>query len=241
MDWWMILLAAAGAYLIGSVSFTRIMLPKLAPGADVESIEETVPGMEERFTSSSTGATAVMHQVSPKWGGITALLDILKALLPTLVIRLLFPHQYLYLIAALFLIVGHNYPLYYGFKGGRGLSAMMGGFLVFDWFGTLITMMSGILVGILSGQVVLIRWSGILLMILWAALFHKGWQPVGYVLFANALFWFAMRGELKRFLILKRENKLPDEKIVADFMGMGSMYLLIERYSIPALFRRLKR
>ena len=235
------MIAALAGYLLGSVSFTRSMLAKLAPGTNLEAIEEMVPGTTERFSSSSTGATAVMHQVSPKWGGITALLDMLKAFIPVLVFHLLFPNASYYLITALFVMLGHNYPLYYGFKGGRGLSVMMGGFLVFDWLGTLLTTLFGLVFGVLSGQVVLIRWGGMLLMILWAWLFHTGWQPVVYVLLANVIFWFAMRGELQRFLALKRQNKLPDEKVVAKFMGMGSMIPFIERFSIPAIVRLLKK
>jgi glycerol-3-phosphate acyltransferase PlsY len=230
--------AAIVGYLIGSISFTRIVLALRAPGAEIEQIKQSLPDSPETFTSTSISASTVMHQLGPKWGGITMLLDMLKALIPAVVFHLLFPDQYYNLIAALFVMVGHNYPLYYHFKGGRGLAAMMGGFLAFDILGTLATAVLGIGIGILSGQVVLIRWSGMILMIFWAMIFHPGWQPTVYVLLANAIFWFAMRKEVKRFLELRKENIITDQKIVAEFMGMGSMYGLIERFSIPALLKK---
>ena len=240
MNLWIPLIAALSGYLLGSISFTRIMLPRLAPGTRLEEIEERVPGTSETFSSSSSGATAILHQVNAKWGAITALFDILVALFPVLLFKLLFPNTYFFLITAITAMLGHNYPIYYKFKGGRGLSTMIGGFLVFDFFGTILTSILGITIGVLSGQVVLIRWTGIILMIPWVWLSHSEWQPQLYVILANAIFWYSMRGELKRFLTLKRQNKLPDQKVVAEFMGMGSMVRLIHRYSIPTLVKRLK-
>ena len=241
MDILIIIIAAIIGYLLGSISFTRIILAIRAPGAQVEDIQETIPGSDETFTSTSTGASAVMHQLGAKWGGITMLLDMLKAVIPTLLFRLLFPENYYYMVTALFVMFGHNYPLYYRFKGGRGLAAMMGGFFVFDFIGVIVTAILGIVFGILSGQAVLIRWTGMILMVFWAMIFHDGWQPSVYVLLANAIFWFAMREELKRFLELRKENKIADQKVVAEFMGMGSMYGLIERFSIPNVIQRIKK
>lgn len=235
----LIIIAIIG-YLIGSISFTRIILALRAPGTNVENIQETLPGSNETFTSNSTGASAVMHQLGPKWGGITMLLDMLKAFLPTLIVRLLFPDQYAYFIMALFVMIGHNYPLYYKFKGGRGLAAMMGGFLAFDPIGIIVCSILGMVLGILSGQVVLIRWIGMFLMIPWAAILHPGWEPPVYVTIAVGIFWFAMRDELRRFLELSQESKITDQKIVAEFMGMDSVYGLIERFSIPSLIKRIK-
>ena len=240
MNWYVGLIVALSGYLLGSVSFTRILLKYLAPGADLEAIQEQLPGTEEQFRSTSSGATAIMHQVSPRWGAVTGLLDVSITLVPVLLTRLLLPGTTYYMITAITAMLGHNYPIYYGFKGGRGLSTMFGGFLVFDWFGTLVTSILGIIFGVLSGQVVLIRWTGIILMIFWALIFHDGWQPVVYVILSNAIFWFAMREELKRFLELKRQDNLLDEKVVAEFMGMGRMYPLIQRYSLPSLLKKYR-
>ena len=240
MDILRLIITASVGYLVGSISFTRIILALKAPGTNVENIQETLPGSKETFTSNSTGSSAVMHQLGANWGGITMLLDMLKAFIPTLVFRLVFPEEYYYFIVAIFTMIGHNYPLYYKFKGGRGLAAMMGGFLAFDPIGIIVCSILGMVLGILSGQVVLIRWIGMFLMIPWAAFFHPGWEPPVYVTIAVGIFWFAMRDELKRFLELSQENKITDQKIVAEFMGMGSVYGLVERFSIPSLIKRIK-
>ena len=43
--------------------------------------------------------------------------------------------------------------------------------------------------------------------------------------------------ELRQYLDLRREGELPDELQVAEFMGMGSVYRIVERFSLTSLFR----
>jgi hypothetical protein len=61
-----------------------------------------------------------------------------------------------------------------------------------------------------------------------------------YVLVANALFWFAMRPELRQYLRLRNEGELPDEQKVAEFMGMGRVYRVVQRFS-PVVYLRRRR
>lgn len=240
MNGWLTLLSALIGYFIGAISFTRMVLRWRAPGVEMEPIRGSVPGSEATFSSTSTGSSLVMHQIGPKWGGITALLDIMKAVVPVLAVRLLLGHPY-HLVTALFTIAGHNYPVYYGFKGGKGLSTMMGGFLVFDWLGTVLMMFAGMALGVLSGQAVLIRWTGILLMIPYTWLRYHDWMSTAYVVLANALFWFAMRNEIRDFLALRKTTEKLDQKTVAEFMGMGGMAGLIDRFSLHAMIKRLRQ
>jgi len=58
---------------------------------------------------------------------------------------------------------------------------------------------------------------------------------------ANGLFWSAMVSELKQYLRLRREGDLPDEQEVADFMGMGSVYRLVKRFSLANLLGKNRR
>ena len=74
-------------------------------------------------------------------------LDILKGFLPTLVVKLLFPDQFYFLLAGLAAVVGHNWPIYHRFKGGTGMSTAYGALLVTDWLGAIICSVSGLLFG----------------------------------------------------------------------------------------------
>ncbi len=137
-------------------------------------------------------------------------------------------------------IVGHNYPIYYRFKGGRGLATVYGGFFVLDWVGVLVTSIAGMVLGGLLGQVLMMRWAGLLLMIPW--IWFRTQDPVqlAYVLIANALFWYAMLPELRQYFRLRKEGELPDEQQVAEFMGMGSVYRVVQRYSLSSLLRKVR-
>ena len=241
VDLLFVVLAGVTGYLVGSFSFVRLMVKALGTGADVSTIEHSVPGSEEVFESSSTGATAARFQLGTRYGCLAALLDITKALVPTLAFKLLLPEEPYYLITATMTIVGHNYPIFYGFKGGRGLATIYGGFLVLDWVGVLVTSFAGMLLGGLLGQVLVMRWAGLLLMIPWIWYRTQDVAQVAYVLIANALFWFAMLPELRQYLHLRREGELPDEQQVAEFMGMGSVYGLVKRFSLASLIARMRK
>jgi glycerol-3-phosphate acyltransferase PlsY len=162
----------------------------------------------------------------------------LKAVVPTLAFKLWQPDAPYYLITATLVIVGHNYPIFHGFKGGRGLATVYGGLLVLDWVGVLVTSIAGMLLGGLLGQVLMMRWAGLLLMIPWIWFRTHDPAKLAYVLIANALFWYAMLPELKQFFRLRREGKLPDEQQVAEFMGMGSVYQVVQRFSLVNLFKK---
>ncbi len=116
--------AGATGYVIGSISFARLMVARLAQTPDVSKIEHQVSGSSEVFQSNSISATAVRFQLGDRYGCLTAVLDILKALLPTLAFKLWQPGEPYYLITATMMIVGHNYPIFYGFRGGRGLATI---------------------------------------------------------------------------------------------------------------------
>jgi glycerol-3-phosphate acyltransferase PlsY len=232
------LLAGLAGYLIGSFSFARLLVRIRAPGADVSKIEHPVEGSSEVFESGSISATAVRFQLGARYGCLVAILDILKALVPTLLFKLWQPDAPYYLITATMMIIGHNYPIYYGFKGGRGLATVYGGFLVLDWVGVLVNNTVGMLVGGLLGQVLLMRWIGLVLMIPWIWFRTHDVVKLAYVLIANTLFWFAMLPELKQYFRLRREGELPDEQEVAEFMGMGSVYRVVQRYNLVNLFRK---
>ena len=72
--------------------------------------------------------------------GVSVLiLDFLKGLIPVIIMTFIFKFGlYFILIASIFIIIGHNYPLWLNFKGGRGLASAAGVFLLLN-FGFVIT------------------------------------------------------------------------------------------------------
>jgi glycerol-3-phosphate acyltransferase PlsY len=236
----MVLLAAVGGYLIGSLSFARIIMRLVAPGLEHRDIHREATGSDAGFDSTSISATALGKQLGERYGCLTALLDAGKAAVVALVFRAWQPGEPYYMIAATTAIVGHNYPLYHRFRGGRGLSTLYGGFFVLDGLGVIVTALVGLVSGILLEQVVLIRWLGILLMIPWT--WFRTHDPIKliYVVVANAIFWTAMIPELRQAAAFASADSVLDSSKVADVMGMGKMWRVVRKYSIRSLLGRLR-
>jgi glycerol-3-phosphate acyltransferase PlsY len=237
----MALLAGVTGYLIGSISFARLVVRIRAPRRDIPTIEHSVEGSSKIFESSSISATAIRLQLGARYGCLVGILDILKGLLPTLAFKLWQPDAPYYFIAATLATIGHNYPVYYGFEGGRGFSTIYGGFLVLDWVGVLVTNTAGILLGGLLQQALVMRYAGLVLMIPWIWFRTHDAAKLAYVVVANVLFWFAIMPELRQILRLRTDGERPDEQQVAEFMGMGSVYRLVKRFSLTNLVGKVKK
>jgi glycerol-3-phosphate acyltransferase PlsY len=235
----MVLLAAVAGYLIGSVSFARIIMRLVAPDRQNERIRRAVPGTEDYFEGHSVSANSVRVQLGSRYGCLTAVLDASKAALPALGLRFWYPEDPYYLIAATTAIAGHIYPLYYRFKGGMGISTVYGGFVVLDWLGVVVTTIVGMLTGILMENVLVLRWSGLLLMMPWIWFRTHDPEKLIYVVVANALYWTAMIPELRQYFAFKAEDKIPDSAEVADLLGMRSMWQILRRFSIRHLVGRV--
>jgi len=114
-----ILLTIIAAYLIGAIP-TGVVLTRLTGAADIRSAG-----------SGNIGATNVYRVAGKKLGILTLVGDALKGVLPVVVAQswLQFEPSGVALIAvAAFL--GHCYPVYLGFKGGKGVATALGIFLV---------------------------------------------------------------------------------------------------------------
>ena len=62
----------------------------------------------------------VRMQVGTRYGCLTAILDIAKVAIPALIFKLWQPETPYFLVTALFGLIGHDWPIYHRFKGGRG-------------------------------------------------------------------------------------------------------------------------
>jgi glycerol-3-phosphate acyltransferase PlsY len=238
---WVVVAAVLG-YLLGSLSWARIVARRVAPEADISTIREPVPNTDLTFVSDSISATAARVHLGTRYGCLVAILDMLKVAIPTLAFRLAFPDQPYFFVAAFFGLVGHVWPLYHHFKGGRGESAIYGGLLVIDPLGVLVTNLAGALLGVLAGELLVLRWGGLVLMMPWMWLrFESAWA-VAYIVGANIVYWYSMRPELSQYFRYQGQGVAPTQEELAEFMAMGTgLGRFMDRYSIPALVRRSRQ
>ena len=100
------------SYLFGSIPF-GLLLTKIFLKKDIREIG-----------SGNIGATNVLRSGNKILGYSTLVLDILKAVLPILYIKF-FMNDYLY-ISALSIFIGHVFPIWLKFKGGKGVATYVG-------------------------------------------------------------------------------------------------------------------
>ena len=105
-------------YLLGSVS-GGIITAKLANGPDLHTVG-----------SKSTGASNVQRTMGWKYGIITFLIDGLKGIFACLIAWLITGSHFASLLAGLFCVIGHNWPVFFHFRGGKGV-ATTGGVMLY--------------------------------------------------------------------------------------------------------------
>ena len=89
------------------------------------------------YGSGNAGATNTLRVLGPKAGLIVFLGDFCKSLIPCLVVRYIFRDNvslsYMYMLyIGLGVVLGHNFPFYLGFKGGKGVASTAGIIMALD-------------------------------------------------------------------------------------------------------------
>lgn len=188
--------ALALGYLFGSLSFTRIVGRRVAPGEDLTLTTLQASPDDEPMVLTGTGATSIAARAGARWGCLTAAGDILKAFVPTLLAAWIWPDTDARFVAAAAAVWGHVYPLYHRFKGGTGLSPALGGLLALDWIAVPVTTIVGIVVGVSLGDALIAYAGGPFIAIGWAV-WRGDTAFIVYTLAVNTVYWWAMRPELR--------------------------------------------
>jgi len=230
--------AAIVGYLLGSLSFARIVTRLAEPGGEVKPIDMQL-STGEVFTSDMVSATAVRVSLGTRYGLLTGLLDALKVAVPAMVLRRLRPGDSSYVALAAGGVLGHNLPVYHGFKGGRGESPIYGVMLSVDPVGVVATAVAGLGLGFAAGSLLVLRWAGLVLLVPWFALVRHDRPLALFAAFANVAYFTALRSELRQFVGMLRRGTLPSEEEIGTGLAMGgSLGRAFDRYSLRALLQR---
>lgn len=152
--WPSLLLTIACAYLLGSISFA-IIVTRLFSHSDIRD-----------SGSGNAGATNVLRSQGKLPAALTTAGDLAKSIASVLVGRLLVEKMNVgytggtvnfvligAYLAGLFCIIGHLYPLFFGFRGGKGVMTTLGMMLILDWRAALLSLTVFILVVLASHMV----------------------------------------------------------------------------------------
>lgn len=162
-----------------------------------------------KYGSGNAGTTNALRVLGKKAGIITYAGDCLKAVLAGAVVRLIFSSSHadimdlLVIYSGLGVVLGHNYPFYLNFKGGKGIAATSGMVLAFDWKLALCICAVFILVVAVSRYVSL---ASLVMMSVFLFLLILGGQTGQYSLMTGSLYELYMVGAVMTALAFYRHK-----------------------------------
>lgn len=205
------IIVAIIAYLLGSISFSVIISKKVA-GFDVR-----------QKGSGNAGTTNVLRSVGKKAAIITLICDVLKGVVAILVAYLVglivkdLNSSLLIQIAGIAVIVGHTFPIFFQFKGGKGIATALGVLLMTNWNIGLICLVFALVLMILTrivslGSLAAAVLFPVLVIFMPSQAYLVSGNYVIYSIIIAVLVIFNHRANVKR-LLNGTENKLDFKKI----------------------------
>lgn len=201
------------AYLLGSISFSVIISKKMA-GFDVR-----------EKGSGNAGTTNVLRTVGKKASILTLICDTLKGVVAILVAYVAgliikdIDKSLLVQLSGVAVIIGHTFPIFFGFKGGKGIATSLGVLLITNWNIGLICLVFALLLMILTRMVSVGSLAAAVLFPVLVAFMPSNAYIVqgnhfGYIVYAvllAVLVIFNHRANVKR-LLTGTENKIDLKK-----------------------------
>ena len=186
------------SYLLGSVPFGYLIF-YLSEGKDIRGLG-----------SGNIGATNVLRSKGKLAGLATLLLDVLKGALPIVYGRIHFDLPWIVLLGGLAVLLGHVFPVFLKFRGGKGVGSLVGVFLVFYYPALLVFLLVFFLTLWLSRYVSLGSLLGASALF-FCILFTQVAEASIVVLFMLLLIVFRHRANIQR-LLAGNENKFSFHK-----------------------------
>ncbi|MCX7714240.1 MAG: glycerol-3-phosphate 1-O-acyltransferase PlsY [Clostridia bacterium] len=239
MIWIFAAIVAVGSYLLGSIN-SSIIISRLISGTDIRTEGSGNAGATNMLRTHGKKA-AVMTLLGDMLKGVLAVL--LSILFRVIIKKFLVPEDYFLMssmvsptvfgvsvsdfelvyvlsafryIAGFFVVMGHNFPVFFGFKGGKGIATSAAVLLVLDWRIGLIVILVALLVMVITRYVSLgsvvsaVAYPFILIGFM---LGRQSFEPV-YLVFSLLLSGLSIlrhKANIKR-LILGEETKIGKKK-----------------------------
>ena len=206
------IIVAIIAYLLGSISFSVIISKKVA-GFDVR-----------EKGSGNAGTTNVLRSVGKGAAAITLICDVLKGVVAVLIAFLAgkivqgLDNSLLIQLAGIFVILGHTFPIFFKFKGGKGIATSLGVLLITNWQIGLICLVFALVLMALTRMVSVGSIAAAILFPVLVLFINQNylvpannWSYLIYSIILAVIVIFNHRSNIKR-LLAGEENKLSFNK-----------------------------
>lgn len=201
-------LCACIGYLLGCIS-SGLIIGRVFARIDIR-----------KKGSGNAGATNVFRVMGALPSLLTLLFDMLKGVLACWIGMLLCGRNGM-LLAGACTVLGHNFPVFFRFKGGKGIATTIGCMLMVQpWFG-LIGLVGGLIAIILVRIVSIVSLSGAVLYIVLTPVFHWGdWPLCIYAVLLGLLAIYQHRANIQRLINgTEKNNKLDFESALRKGKG----------------------
>lgn len=193
-----IILVLVLSYMIGSIS-SSIIISKIMTGEDIR-----------KHGSGNAGATNALRVLGKKGGILTLVGDILKTVIAIIISKFILGEDKslaIYL-SGIGTVLGHNYPIWFGFKGGKGVAVSITAILFADYIIGLIVMLVSLLIMVVTKYVSLGSVLGAVLCIALSLTLRWGnWYYIFFTLVVGLLAIYRHKANIVR-LVKGEENKL---------------------------------
>ncbi|MEZ4357126.1 MAG: glycerol-3-phosphate 1-O-acyltransferase PlsY [Eubacteriales bacterium] len=183
-----LIISAIQAYLLGCIIFSYI-LSRIINKKDIRELG-----------SGNAGSTNMLRNYGLKWGILALAGDVLKGSLAVFFGYLLAGRTGMY-VAAVFVMLGHNWPVFLQFKGGKGIAVTLGALIVIMPIHTLIIFAAAIVIMVLTRTVSIGSLAGSVIYVITAFVFFPSdtYLHIAIIVLALSAF-FSHRENIKRIL-----------------------------------------
>ncbi len=190
--WWQLIVGIAIGYLLGSIP-VGLVVGRVAKGIDIR-----------EFGSGKTGFTNVVRTVGTRWGVVALVGDLAKGAAAVLIALAISDEPLVVMAAGMAAAIGHDWPVFAGFQGGRGVAASFGVILAMNPIAGAILLPFGL--GIIAvTRIVSLMSVGMapvvaIVFVVLAALDVHPWAYAVYAIFSAVLILVLHRENIERLL-----------------------------------------
>lgn len=175
------------AYLCGSIPF-GLIISKLAKNIDIR-----------EHGSHNIGSTNVARTLGKKWGALVLLLDGLKAVIPLLLIKHIYNGCNVFMaVATITVIIGHIFPIWLKFKGGKGVACLLFSLFVLDYRLGLVFLLSWLLIFAIFRISALSALSGTVMTLIFSFFISRAYFIM--MIFLTLIIFFKHKENIKRLI-----------------------------------------
>lgn len=210
------LLWALTGYLAGSLSGARIVARLVREPSSVEGMTVIVDGTGAKVDVSGVSASTLYARAGARAGLAAGAIDITKAFIPTFLATVVGSEPSLPAVVAAAAVLGHVGPIFHGFRGGFGISPLLGALLAIDPLSAVAAIALFGLLGLIAGNAFVAIEAWPLGLVVWFAFFGSHGE-LAFVVFTNVLFWSRSWREAVASFNSWRSDERPWRIRVGDF------------------------